>query len=444
MSRVVIIGGGISGLATAFFLQQLQPSASIDIAEKEPRLGGTMHSVERNEFLFEAGSNGFLSNREDTLALVRLIGAEALLQESSESARKRFLYTDRLHRLPENPAAFVRSELLGWRDKLRVLGEVLVPANAAAGDESLQSFGYRRVGKAFTDTFLDALAAGIHASTPAKLSVSAAFPVVAQLEREFGGLFKGMIKKRRRRAGPGGTLMSFHGGMSTLVERLRAVLTASVHLDTEITTLAPTTTGYRVQGTGVTLEASRVVLATPAYVAAALLRSVDATLAEELSAIEYSPVAVVGFGFEALPYPLDGFGLLTTTASRRNILGVLWDSSIFAGRAPAGSQSVRVLIGGQRQPQLVARDDETLTAIALEGIRETMGIEPQPVVSYVKRWERGIPHYALGHQARLARIAEALREHPHLYLNSNAYRGVGVNDCIVSSKRCAKELIAAA
>ena len=304
----------------------------------------------------------------------------------------------------------------------------------------MQSFGYRRVGKAFTDTFLDALAAGIHAATPATLSISAAFPVVVQLEREFGGLFKGMIKRRRRRAGPGGTLMSFRGGMSTLIARLRTVLTASVHLGEEVTALAPTTAGYRVQGKSITLEASHVVLATPAYAAARLLRSVNAQLADELSAIAYSPVAVVGFGFQSLPHALDGFGLLTTTASRKNILGVLWDSSIFPGRAPPNSQSMRVLIGGQRQPQLVARDDEALTAIALDGIRETMGIDPQPTVTYVKRWTKGIPHYTLGHQARLARIAEQLRAHPRLYLNSNAYRGVGVNDCIVSSKRCAEEL----
>ena len=240
--------------------------------------------------------------------------------------------------------------------------------------------------------------------------------------------------------------MSFHGGMSTLIAHLQSVLHATVHLDAEITHLGGTARGYRVQGhiagKEMMLEATHVVLATPAYTAAAVLRSLDPALAGELSAITYSPVAVVGFGFKALPHPLDGFGLLTTTASRKNILGVLWDSSIFPGRAPAGHQSMRVLIGGQRQPQLVGRDDEALTELALDGIRETMGIKPQPVVSYVKRWERGIPNYALGHRARIARIAEYLRAHPRLYLNSNAYHGVGVNDCIASSKRCADELLA--
>lgn len=439
--KVAIIGGGISGLTTAFYINRLRPEWELTLLESQPHLGGTMYTENVDGFLFEAGSNGFLSNKPDTLDLVEDSGAQALLMKSNDAARIRYIYTDRLHRLPDNPRAFLSTRLLSLRGKLRVLAEVVTPAKKEPGDETLESFGYRRVGKEFTDVFLNAMSAGIYGSTPAALSVNAAFPAVVRLERDYGGLFRGMIKKKKREAGPGGILMSFAGGVGSFVEHLGSTIKAVVHTGTEVTGLERTADGYLLQAGGLEVGADKVVLATPAYVSARLLESLDPAIASRLDAIEYSPISVVGLGYEGLDDPLAGFGLLTTASARKDILGVLWDSSIFPDRAPPGHKSLRVMIGGQRNPELALRDDQALIELARQGIRETMGLDAVPLATFVKRWPKGIPNYRVGHLANVEGILEGLKAYPGLYLNSNAYRGIGVNDCVASSRHCARGLV---
>nr|VFK33419.1 MAG: oxygen-dependent protoporphyrinogen oxidase [Candidatus Kentron sp. MB]VFK76158.1 MAG: oxygen-dependent protoporphyrinogen oxidase [Candidatus Kentron sp. MB] len=451
--HVAIIGAGISGLATAFFIRKLSPNSRVALFEKDARCGGTMQSEHRDGFLFEAGPNGFLSNRQETLDLVQESGAERLLLSSNDEARIRYIFTDGLERLPDTPPAFLRTKLLSLRDKLRVLGEVLAPPKKDDSDESLQAFGYRRLGRAFTDIFLDAMSAGIHASTPERLSVNAAFPAIVRLEREYGGLFKGMIKKRRKEAGPGGVLMSFQGGVGAFARHLADTLMndsppVAVYASTRVTKLEREGAGYRFtvegpeteSGSRTTRElwAESVILATPAYESAKLLNSLAPNIADRLRAIPYSPIAVVGFGFDNLDHPLGGFGLLTTTKARQKILGILWDSSIFSGRAPADKQLLRVLIGGQRNPELAFYDEPALIALAQEGIEQTMGVKTPPATVFVKRWERGIPNYRLGHPANVRDIHQGIDAYPGLLLNSNAYFGIGINDCVINSLACAR------
>ena len=453
--QAAIIGGGISGLATAFFIGRLSPGARVAVFESRTRLGGTMQSEHRDGFLFEAGPNGFLSSRAQTLDFVKDSGAEGLLLPSNDAARIRYIFTDRLWRLPDSPPAFLRTGLLSPRDKLRVLSEVFIPAKKDHEDESLRAFGYRRVGRAFTDTLLDAMSAGIHASTPDRLSVNAAFPAVVKLEKEYGGLFKGMIKKRKRQAGPAGVLTSFRGGVGAFVDHLAGTLSAEIHVGNTVSRVmgggmaggTDRDTGYRltvkdVAGSETEIETASVILATPAYVSAELLDLLDPVIADRLRAIAYSPIAVVGFGYQRLAHPLHGFGLLTTTGAQQPILGVLWDSAIFPGRTPdignGSRKSVRVLIGGQRNPELALRDEADLIRMARQGIRNTMGVDDEPSTVFVKRWERGIPNYPVGHLANVRDIHERVRAYPGLYLNSNAYFGVGINDCVVNSLECAQ------
>jgi oxygen-dependent protoporphyrinogen oxidase len=440
--KVIIVGAGISGLATAYYLRQRLSGCEVMVLEGESEVGGTMRTEQKDGYLFELGANGFLSNRPDTLALARDIGAEDLLLPSTDEARKRFIFTDRLHLLPETPGAFARTRLLRPRDKLRVLAEPFVPAKHDEQDESLQSFGYRRVGRGFTDTLLDAMAAGIHASTPEALSVRAAFPAVVRLEQEYGGLFKGMLKKRARAAGPRGVLMSFRGGVGRFIESLLKASGATVRTNCPIARVGRAGTSFVVEGPRIEAVAERVILATPAFVSAKLLEGMDGGLAQSLAAIDYSPIVVVGFGYAQLRHPLAGFGLLTTQNAAQEILGVLWDSSIFPGRAPPGQKCLRALIGGQRNPSLARQEEPALIGTALRGIEATMGVRESPAVTVVKRWQRGIPHYRLGHLARVDMIFERLKRHRGLYLNSNAYYGIGLNDCVTNSKRCAEAIVA--
>jgi oxygen-dependent protoporphyrinogen oxidase len=439
---IAIIGGGISGLATAFYLKRAQPDLEITLYEKAPKLGGKMMTQEVEGFLFEEGSNGFLSNKPDTLDLVKACGAEALLLRSSDAARVRFIYKESLEQLPESPMAFLKTPLLSLRGKLRVAGEFFVPPRQKEGDETLQSFGYRRVGKEMTDTFLDPLVAGVFASAPDKISVQAAFPAVVALEKEYGGLFKGMMAKRKKEAGPGGVLMSFEGGVSSFVQALADSMEITIHTDAAVERLIQNDADYTVVVDGEQQKHTRVVLATPAFVSADLVREIDPDLAAQLDEIEYSPISVVGLGYDHLDHPLRGFGLLTTASAQQEILGVLWDSSIFDDRAPEGKKALRVMIGGQRNPDLARKSDDELVAMAIRGVEATMGITTPPTVTYAKRWERGIPNYRLGHLERMEKLFATLKKHTGLHLSANAYFGVGLNDCIANSKQAAENILA--
>ncbi len=435
--RIGIVGAGISGLGTAFWLQQARPDWPLAIFEAAATPGGALHTEVVEGFRFEAGCNGFLTNKPDSLDLVRASGATPLLMESSAAARKRFVYTDALYSLPESPRAFLTTRLLSTAAKLRVAGEFLVRARRDGAEETLEQFGYRRLGREFTDVFLGAMTAGIYGSTPAHLSVAAAFPLIAALEREHGGLFRGMLAKRKREAGPGGVLTSFRGGVSSFIEHLARTLRADWHLGSSIDSIERAGTGYRIHAQGAVTEVDQVVVATPAYAAARQLEALDGELARSLARIDYSPIAVVGFGYRALAAPLDGFGLLTTAAARLPVLGVLWDSSIFPDRAPPGGKILRAMLGGQRNPELARLDRDALIARAREGIQRSMGVDATPDVAYVYSWERGIPNYGPGHLATVAAIDAAVARHPGLALIGNAYHGVAMNDCCRNSRALA-------
>lgn len=440
--KIAIVGGGISGLTTAFYLRQSMPDAHIVLFEKEAVLGGKMMTKAVDGFYFEAGSNGFLSNKPDTLELVTLSGCDDILIRSNDAARKRFIYKDFLCPLPESPKAFLQTPLLSLLGKLRVAGEFFMPAKKDDTDETLQSFGYRRVGKEMTDVFLDAMVAGIFASTPSKISVNAAFPAVVKLEKEYGGLFRGMIAKKKKEAGPGGVLMSFEKGVSTFIERLAEASQVEIRTQSNIRRLVLDEKGHYHLHLNENEEIfDAVVLSVPAFESARLLEEMDKELALLLTSIEYSPISIVGFGYNDLAHDLDGFGLLTTTSAQKEILGVLWDSSIFNDRAPQGKKSVRVMIGGQRNPDRALKSDAELIAMAQKGINETMGVDATPDVTFVERYEHGIPNYSVGHSAKMANLFALAKKYKGLYLNSNAYYGVGLNDCVSHSKKCAQSMI---
>jgi oxygen-dependent protoporphyrinogen oxidase len=441
--RVGIVGAGLSGLATAFYVKRARPDAHLVVFEANPGPGGAMHTEVIDGFRFEAGPNGFLTNKPDCLQLVQDSGASGLLLPSSDLARKRFIYTDRLHRMPESPPLFVRSKLLSWPQKLRMAGEIFVPPRRDGADESLREFGNRRLGAGFTSVFLDAMSAGIYGSTPDKLSVEAAFPLVVTLEREYGGLFRGMIAKRRKEAGPGGVLTSTRGGIGTLANHLRRVIEAEWHFAEPVQSVERTGAAFRITSAAGATEVDRVVICSTSYAAAGMVQPLDAELARRLAAIDYSPIAVVGFGYRSLPDALDGFGLLTTSSARLPILGVLWDSSIFPDRAPPGCKSVRVLLGGQRSPELVDQDEAGLIRTARIGLERSMGLTQDPDVTFVKRWDRGIPSYAPGHISSVNAIFARADAIPGLHLNCNAYRGIAMNDCARNSRELAQRMTAA-
>jgi protoporphyrinogen/coproporphyrinogen III oxidase len=249
-----------------------------------------------------------------------------------------------------------------------------------------------------------------------------------------------MLAKRKKEAGPGGVLTSTREGIGTLIRHLVGVTRAEWHFEEPVRAVERHGRGYRIHTTKGMSEVDRVVISATSFAAAEMLAPLDGDIGRRLAAIEYSPIAVVGFGFRSLEDPLDGFGLLTTTSSKQPILGVLWDSSIFPDRAPAGAKSIRAMIGGQRNPELVDQDDAGLIETARRGIRGTMGLDRDPDVTFVKRWDRGIPSYAPGHVAAVDALFARTAQFPGLYLNCNAYRGIAMNDCARNSRELAERI----
>ncbi|HEY7586335.1 MAG TPA: protoporphyrinogen oxidase [Candidatus Deferrimicrobiaceae bacterium] len=469
MPRIVIVGAGISGLCTAHYLVKTLSAAGreaeIILFEAEQVPGGKMRTIREDGFNLEWGPNGFLTNKPYSMELVKELGIENRLARSSDLARKRFIYSGgRLHRLPETPQAFFSSNLLSLRGRLRILGEPFAKGPPRGVDESLGDFARRRLGSEALEKLLDPMVTGIYAGDPDRMSLRACFPLIYDLERKYGGLVKGMISLRRERrkagekremsAGPGGVLMSFDAGVQTLTDVLASLLADGLHTNVAVESVRQRDGRFLLslveQGMRGEIDADALVLAIPAYAASTALGSLDPQISEALSSIPYSPVSVVALGYEqaALGNPLDGFGFLIPRLEKRRVLGALWDSSVFPNRAPAGKALIRVMVGGVRNPELAALPDGDLVALTREELAATMGITAAPALARSFFHDKGIPQYLVGHGKVLDRIDGRLAAFPGLYLNSNAYRGIALNDCVLQSRltaeRIARELYAPA
>jgi protoporphyrinogen/coproporphyrinogen III oxidase len=437
--KIAIAGAGISGLTTAYYLRKYLPECNIDIFDKEARCGGKVQTITAHGFCIELGSNGFLSNREEVFDLVKELDCEDMLLRSEDSAKKRFIFDgNTVHKIPESAKEFISSSLLSIFSKFRVLLEFFIPRKKSNDEESLQSFGYRRLGKEFTNKLLDPMSAGVFASSADKLSIDAAFPLVSRLEKEYGSLIRGMMKKKKKSADSGGALVSFRNGMSSFIDVLSQKCGANIYLSSEIIQIQKSDTGWLL----ITQDANfsgydKVIITSPSYIASRLLKNIDEELCEDLRLIEYSPIAIVALGYDDLENQLDGFGLLTMKSSYSQALGILWDSSIFKGRAEASKKLIRVMIGGQRNPTLAVKEENELVEIAIGAVMQIMHNNNKPLLTNVARWYKGIPNYAVGHLALVEKIFAHLTKHNGLYLNSNAYKGVSFNDCVKNSKELA-------
>jgi oxygen-dependent protoporphyrinogen oxidase len=465
MPRIVIIGAGLSGLCTAHYLvrtlDEAGKEAEILLLESEPVPGGKMRTIRQDGFNMEWGPNGFLTNKPHGMALVKDLGIEGRLARSSDLARKRFIYSGgTLHRLPETPPAFFRSNLLSLSGRVRILGEPFAPAAPRGVDESLGDFARRRLGPEALEKLIDPMVTGIFAGDPDKMSLRSCFPVIHDLESRYGGLVKGMLgvrKEKKKRgvagemsAGPGGVLMSFDEGVQALSDTLAGRLAEGLHLNVTVDRIERRGEGFHLSltadGVREEMTADVVVVSTPAYAAAGMVASMDGALSDALSAIPYSAITVAALGYDAatLGNPLDGFGFLIPRGEKRKILGALWDSSVFPNRAPEGKALLRVMVGGVRAPELAALPEGELLGLVRSELKGIMGIGAEPVLARSFFHDRGIPQYLVGHGKQLERIDGRLARLPGLHLNSNAYRGIALNDCVreslAAAERVAKSL----
>jgi oxygen-dependent protoporphyrinogen oxidase len=457
--KIVIVGAGISGLAVAYGLERLAAGAEITVLDQGAHPGGKVWTERHNGFLVEAGPNGFLDSKRSTLALCRALDlGDRLIPASAESAKNRYVFLgDRLRPLPGSFGAFLASDLLSWRGKLSLLLERFRRPKTKPNDESVAAFARRRAGREVADVFADALVTGIYAGDPALLSLRAAFPRLAQLEREHGSILGGMARSaRQRRAAAAarggryqrpGTMWSLREGLGLLVQTLSDRLRRPPLQGVAVRSVRPAADGagpsWRVTAGGHDAwEADAVVLTCPAYQQAAVLADLDAELADWLAGIAYNRVAVVALGFRRgdVPGALDGFGYIAPQRTRRDVLGVQWCSSIFPDRAPAGAVLLRAMCGGWHRAEVAGWPDGRLVHAVRADLRPAMGITADPVFQQIIRWDRAIPQYLLGHQDRVARIQERAGRYPGLFLGGNAYHGVALNDCTEQGERLAADV----
>jgi protoporphyrinogen/coproporphyrinogen III oxidase len=459
MPRVVIAGGGIAGLSIAFELTRERSDAvEVLVLERAGRAGGNLRSERVAGYLCEWGPNGFLDNVPDTLALVRQLGMEDRLLPADARAMKRFIYRGgRLHALPGKPVGFALSGLLSVRGRARVVGEPLA-RRRPDGDETIHAFATRRIGREAADVLIDSMVSGVFGGNARELSLRACFPKMWEMETTYGSLVKAMLAKRRERrapsaapmGAPGGHLTSFTDGIEEIVHGLTRALGARVQTGRAVRRVHPRRPGAG-EGwlldldDGRAVEADAVVLAGSASMSATLVDGFDEDLARVLCTIPTAPLAVVCLGYETarLDRPLDGFGFLVPRGEGIGILGALWDSSIYPGRAPAGRALIRVMSGGAHDPSVVALDDETLVERARADLRTTMQLDIEPVFTRVFRHPVGIPQYTVGHLERLSAIDARLDAHPGLVLAGNSYRGVSINACAADAASRAQQVRAA-
>jgi len=441
MLDVIVVGAGISGLVAAYRLQR--SGFEVAVIDAGARPGGVIGSVARDGCLCERGPNSALDTTPLIGELVDDLGLRAELRFAAPAAAKRYVVRGGvLTALPTSPGAFLATRLFSLSAKLALLREPFVRPARPEAEESIAAFARRRLGGEFLDYAVDPFVAGVYAGDAEVISVRAAFPKLYALEQRWGSLLRGQILgsgERRRQnesAKNSARSFSFARGMQTLPDALAAAL-GSITLNTRVTRLTCQDAGaFSVQGEqqGRPMEwrARAVVLATPADRTAELIREHAPDAATALESIPYAPVATVAAAYPAstIAHPLDGFGCLVPRKEQRRILGVLFSSTMFEGRAPAGTALLTAFVGGQRNPELARLPDDDIAALVHAELGALLGASGAPLFQAVTRWPRAIAQYTLGHLDRVERAEAAGRALPGLFLCASWMGGVSVGDCI--------------
>lgn len=455
--HVIVIGGGITGLAAAERLALRVPGVRITVLEASDRLGGTIRTTRESGYVIESGPDSFLASKPAAAELCARVGIADSLHGTAPGIHGSYVMRKgRLQRLPAGLSGlvpsrlwpFLESPVLSWRGKLRVGAEMFISA-AAPHDVSIEAFIVRRLGREMYDRIVEPLLTGIYAGDGARLSIDATFPQLKSVDATHGGMIRGMLATRRR-AGTAPAFLSLCGGLGQLVDALERKLSrtdrVTVRRDAPALRIERPSGGATVVvlASGERHSADAVLVCTPARIAAHLLAGILPVAAAELRAIEYSSTAVVTLAYStaSIRRPFDATGYTVPRIEGRAALACTWSSAKFRGRAPAGKSLVRVFIGGARRPDLVTRDDAALVEIARDEVHDTLGVAVPPELERVDRWLDAMPQYNVGHPARVARIDELIGGERWLGLAGNSYRGVGIPDCITSGQRAADLVLA--
>ena len=448
---VIVVGGGIAGLATAYDLHRR--GVSFVLLERAARLGGVILSEEVDGYTIDAGPDALLIQKPDGIRLCEELG---LGQRLVVTTPPRIAYIQRGGRLHPLPAAsvlgiptrlgpFIRTPLFSWAGKLRMGAEIFVPPQRDGLDESIGAFMTRRFGREATTYLAEPLLAGIHAGDVDRLSLRALFPRFSETERAHGSLLRA-FRQQRRQESADGAFKSLPGGLSEMVRALAAALPReSLQTSTAVTRITGGAAGEAFgidTSAGRPLSARAIVLSTPAYATAPLVAARDPELAGLCESIRYASVATIALAFPraAVAHPLRGSGYVVPRVERNGILAASWLSSKWPHRAPEGSVLMRTFVGGARDPQALTRSDADLVSLSLAAIRPVLGIRGEPTLARVYRFDRASAQHEVGHLERLARIERALDRQPGLFITGSGFRGVGIPDCIADGRATAAKV----
>jgi oxygen-dependent protoporphyrinogen oxidase len=467
MRRVAVVGGGISGLAAAQRIVELDARAEVTLFEASGRLGGVLQTERRDGWLIECAADMFTTREPWAIDLCRRVGLADELIETDTRFRRAFVV--RRGKLLPVPAGFtlmtpakvwpvVTTPILSPLGKLRLAAEYFVQRRSDESDESLASFAVRRFGREAFERLIQPLIGGIYTADPSMLSMAATLPQFVEMERRWGSVDRGMRKKAeggRMKDEGGGSSGARYGlfvaprlGMQQLVEAVAAQLPAGcVRLNCRVTKLERVSNRWQVAVEGAEeLEwFDDVILAAPGAVAERLIEGVDGELAALVGRIAYAGccVVIVGVDRRQIRHPLDGFGFVVPAIEGRKIIAVSMASVKFAGRAPDRKVLLRVFVGGALQPELMKLDDGEMIRLVLEELGELIGLAGQPELTEVARWPGMMPQYHVGHLELVRQIEERAGRIPHFALAGNAYRGVGIPFCIRSGELAAERIAGA-
>jgi oxygen-dependent protoporphyrinogen oxidase len=442
----LVVGGGISGLVCAYALR----NAGIDaqLVESSPRPGGVINSVTRNGFLLELGPQSFSS----TPALRELcaeLGISNDLVAAPPRAPRYVLIDGKLRPVPLSPPAFFMSSLINSSTKWALLRDILGKSIPPAGDESVADFVRRKFSPQLLDRLVGPFVSGIYAGDPERLSVRSAFPQLYEAEKTAGSIVRGMLRLSKSKKGPRErpTLQSFGEGNETLVRALANKLGAAIFTATRVAGISRQDDGsfdVRLESRkgNESISTRSLILATPTDVTGLLLSQLDSSLETQLGSIEYAAVAVVSLGYrkQDVGHSLNGFGFLMPRSAGLRVLGSVWNSSLFPGRAPEGHALLTSFVGGTTDPAATKLMPEEVASLVHREISPVLSIGSEPIFSNVTIWPRALPQYNLGHGDRLAVVTKVCSRFPRLWLTGNYLRGPAIGSCVDQALAVAEEV----
>ncbi len=464
-TRVAIVGGGLSGLATAVQLRREMPDVSITLFESSARLGGVIDTHRHGDFLVDYGADMFTTQPPAAIELLRQLGvADKLLEPKTQGRGAMIVFRGRLVPIPAGfvlmratqLSSMLTTPLLSIRGKLQLAAERFVPPGDGSRDESVASFVRRRMGQEVLDRIVGPLVAGIYTADVERLSMQATMAPILKMEQQYGSLAQATFARRKtgddgvERSSSGARyaqFRAFSGGMIELIQTLQNnVGDTAIHLETPVRRLEQSDEKWRLLGAHDLLgEFDEVVLATPAAVAATLLRDHSIVAADTFAEIETASTAVVVLGLQRqdIRRPAAAFGVVVPPIENRQILAASFASEKFAGRASSDQVIARVFIGGALQSELLRLSDDKLIKLAINELGELIGLTGVPVMQKVVRWTNAMPQYHVGHLDRVATIERELKSLPGISVAGNSLYGVGIAPVIETAGKIAKKIAAA-